>query len=87
MKQVIAILIGLVLIYVVNRRKFNRRSITGMELFSSFEKAWLTRLLEGLGKLLAYMLITAATIGQWTGCITRHHPALYELIMGYLMEH
>ena len=40
------IFVGLVLRYMIKRRKFYRRTVTGMELFDSYESAWLTRFLE-----------------------------------------
>ena len=51
------IAIGIVIKYIIRRRKFNRRAITGMELFASFEAAWITRLAEGLFNLIALFLI------------------------------
>lgn len=53
----VLIAIGVVIKYIIRRRKFNRRAITGMELFTSFEAAWITRLVEGLFNLIALFLI------------------------------
>ncbi|MEC4114965.1 hypothetical protein VSO92_12725 [Myroides pelagicus] len=45
------------LIYWINRRKFYRRNVAGLEGFSSFEASVFIRFLERLGKWLAYALI------------------------------
>ena len=52
-----ALILGLALRYWINRRKFYRRGPAGAEGFSSYERAVTTRLLERLGKWLAYILI------------------------------
>lgn len=54
---VISILIGAGLIYWINKRKFYRRNVAGLEGFSSFEVSVLVRVLERLGKWIAYILI------------------------------
>ena len=48
---------GFTVNYVIARRRFNRRSITGLEGFKSFENAWLTRLVERFGSLVAKLFI------------------------------
>ena len=53
----IAVALGLGLIYWINRRKFNRRNGAGLEGFSSYEKSVLVRFLERVGKWAAYILI------------------------------
>ena len=50
---------GVVILYVIYRRKFNRRTLAGLEAFRSFEAGLLTRLLEGLLQILAWALILA----------------------------
>ena len=50
---------GCVINYRIGRRRFSRRSITGMEVFRSYEHAWGTRLLERVGRLIAFLLIIA----------------------------
>jgi hypothetical protein len=42
----ILIVFGIVIRYSIKKRKFNRRALTGVELFNSYEAAWITRLLE-----------------------------------------
>lgn len=41
-------LLGLILRYSVKRRKFKRRNALGREIFASYERAWITRWIEGL---------------------------------------
>lgn len=48
---------GLVLFFWINKRKFNRRNVAGLEGFSSYEKSVFIRFLEGIGKLVSYVLI------------------------------
>lgn len=56
---IILLLIGILLVYIVARRKFNRRTVTGLEGFKSFERAWLTTFLEKFGSLIAKLLVLA----------------------------
>jgi hypothetical protein len=54
----IILIIGLMMRYVIKRRKFSRTTFTGVELFKSYEVAWLTRLIENIifwiGTLMAF---------------------------------
>lgn len=54
---VLLILLGLVMRYIVKRRRFNRRGPAGLEHFSSYEKSWLTKLMEGSLNTLAIMFV------------------------------
>jgi hypothetical protein len=55
---IILICLGLLIRYVIARRKFNRRAMTGAQGFSSFEKAWITALVEkNIGWLSTVMII------------------------------
>ncbi|MDM1501236.1 hypothetical protein HX071_03345 [Myroides marinus] len=54
---ILSLIIGFGLIYWINRRKFYRRNVAGLEGFSSFEASVFIRFLERLGKWLAYVLI------------------------------
>jgi hypothetical protein len=49
--------IGLIIRYWIGRRRFNRRSIAGLQLFSSYEKWWLITRIESLINLLALLAI------------------------------
>jgi len=54
---IVSIIVGMVMIYFVNRRKFNRRTFTGIEAFSSYEASVATRFTEYVVKLIAIGLI------------------------------
>jgi len=54
---IIFLVLGLGLRYWINRRKFYRRSPTGAEGFSSYEKSVAIKFGERLGKWIAYALI------------------------------
>ncbi len=59
---------GFALNFYINRRKFNRRNVAGLETFGSYEKALATTIAEKIGKFLglALMIIGAAFIFmQW----------------------
>uniref|UniRef100_UPI0009B74ADF hypothetical protein n=1 Tax=Myroides odoratimimus TaxID=76832 RepID=UPI0009B74ADF len=57
MVGILSLVLGIGLIYWINRRKFYRRNVAGLEGFSSFEASVFIRLLERIGKWLAYALI------------------------------
>lgn len=63
---IIVIIVGIVLIYFINRRKFYRRNAMGAEGFSSFEASVFTRFIERLGKWIAYVLIIIGVVCIWT---------------------
>lgn len=52
-----SLLLGIGLLYWINRRRFYRRNVAGLEGFSSFEASLFIRFVERLGKWLAYILI------------------------------
>ncbi|MDM1444428.1 hypothetical protein HX056_14010 [Myroides odoratimimus] len=54
---ILSLVLGIGLIYWINRRKFYRQNVAGLEGFSSFEASVFIRLLERIGKWLAYALI------------------------------
>ena len=49
--------LGFVLNYMIAKRKFNGRSMTGMEGFKSYERAWLIPFIERVVRILAILLI------------------------------
>lgn len=53
---------GFTVNYIIARRKFNRRSMTGLEGFKSFENAWLKRLAEKFGALVGKLLMLIGII-------------------------
>jgi hypothetical protein len=50
---------GLAIRYIIGRRRFNRRGIAGLQLFSSYEKWWLTTRIEALVYFLGLLAILA----------------------------
>ncbi|MCP1994355.1 hypothetical protein [Flavobacterium sp. HSC-61S13] len=54
---ILTLLSGTGLIYWINRRKFYRRNVAGLEGFSSYEASVFVRLIERIGKWFAYALI------------------------------
>ena len=63
---IVVTVIGIGLIYWINRRKFYRRNAVGAEGFSSFEASVFTRFVERIGKWFAYALIIVGVICFWT---------------------
>jgi hypothetical protein len=45
---IILILSGIMLRYLIKKRKFKRTTYTGVEVFKSYEAAWFTKLIENL---------------------------------------
>jgi len=54
---IILIGIGLAIRYIISRRRFNRRGVAGLQLFSSYEKWWLTTRIEALFYFLGLLAI------------------------------
>lgn len=63
---IVLVVIGVGLIYWINRRKFYRRNAMGAEGFSSFEASVFTRFIEWIGRLIALALIVFGAINIWT---------------------
>jgi len=63
---IIALVLGVGLRYWINRRKFYRRSPTGAEEFSSYEKSVAVTFLERVGKWVAYILIIFGVLFLWS---------------------
>ncbi|MBL0912875.1 MAG: molybdenum ABC transporter permease [Bacteroidia bacterium] len=63
---IIPLVIGVGLIYWINRRKFYRRNESGLERFSSFEAAVSVRFLERIGKWIAYALVFIGILFIWS---------------------
>ena len=63
--QIIAVLIifaGLIILYRIRRRKFNRRNVAGEEVFPSIGHAIRDPFLEGCGLIVALILIVAGLL-------------------------
>lgn len=54
---IIACVLGLVIRYFVNRRRFNRRSPQGVQMFDNYEKAFFTTIGETIAKVVGFLLI------------------------------
>lgn len=48
---------GVLILLWIGKRKFNRRNVAGLEGFSSYEKSLLIRMIELVGKWIAYLMI------------------------------
>ncbi|OQP65494.1 hypothetical protein A3860_17675 [Niastella vici] len=53
----IMFILGIIIIFAINKKRFNRRTITGMEVFNSYEDSMATRGGEGCLKLIAWVFI------------------------------
>ena len=62
---IIFLIAGLGLRYWINRRKFYRRSPMGAEGFSSYESSVFIKLIERVGKWIAYALIIFGLLSLW----------------------
>lgn len=62
---IIALALGVGIIYWINRRKFYRRNVAGLQEFSSFEASVFVRFMERIGKLLAYGLLILGILFLW----------------------
>lgn len=63
---IIPTVVGIGLIYWINRRKFYRRNGMGAEGFSSFEASVFIRFIERVGKWIAYILIILGVVTIWS---------------------
>jgi hypothetical protein len=54
--------IGLFIRFIINRRRFNRRGVAGLQLFSSYEKWWLTTRIEALFYFLGLLAVVAGIL-------------------------
>jgi len=59
---IVMLAVGIIINYIISRRRFYRRSITGMQVFKTYEHAWVTRWIERIGKLIAFLLIIGGLI-------------------------
>lgn len=64
---IILFFIGILIRYFIKKRKFQRTSFSGVEVFKSYEAAWSTRLVE--------------TIGFWTGTLMAIGGLIILIIM------
>jgi len=71
---------GLALRYWINRRKFYRRSSTGAEGFSSYESSVFIKLIERIGKWIAYAMIIFGLLALWAYSREKKQVTLQEMI-------
>ena len=62
---IVALVLGIALLYWINRRKFYRRNAFGSEGFSSYEKSLAVTFVERVGKWIAYALIIIGLLFLW----------------------
>jgi hypothetical protein len=60
--KILLLLFGLLVRYIIGRRKFNRRSIAGVQGFKSYAIAILTMTIEKLANIIAALCIILAII-------------------------
>lgn len=58
----IIFLTGIILRYIIKKRKFQRTAYTGVEVFKSYEAAWSTRLVENLGFWLGTLMMIGGVV-------------------------
>lgn len=66
--SIITLVLGIALVYWINRRKFNRRNMAGVEEFESFEQATFVRLAEAAGRIFGIILIIGSL---FYGCLMK----------------
>lgn len=54
---ILMLVAGLVLNFIISKRRFNRRSITGIQVYRSYEHSLTTRWAERIGRFIAISLI------------------------------
>ena len=59
---IILFLSGIILRYLIKKRKFQRTNYIGVEIFNSYEAAWSTRLLENLGFWLGTLMMIGGVV-------------------------
>lgn len=72
---VILFIIGLIIRYIIARNRFNRRMVTGVELFKSYNRFLIIRILEKFGRLIAFILILAGIFFFIMGIFENIHHA------------
>jgi hypothetical protein len=63
---------GLLINIIIGRRRFNRRGIAGLQMFSSYTKWLIITRLESLFNFIAYLLIIAGIIIMACGWYAHH---------------
>ena len=58
----ICVMIGLILRYTVAKRRFNRRTITGLQFYETYDQGLITRFMEGVARLIGTLLLLAGVV-------------------------
>lgn len=66
---------GVLILLWIGKRKFNRRNVAGLEGFSSYEKSLLIRMIELVGKWVAYAMIIFGLLLFWTYYYSNKHQS------------
>jgi len=74
----IMLLTGLVLRYLLNRRRFNRRNFAAVETFNSYEHRTVTRIGEKAGRYIAWALILAGVFFLFVAWYNHHTASNYR---------
>lgn len=64
----ICVIIGLILRYKVAKRRFNRRNITGLQFYETYDQGLVTRFMEGFARFVGPLLLLVGTVlvlGAW----------------------
>jgi hypothetical protein len=66
------LLTGIIINMIISKRRFNRRGIAGLQLFSSYTKWLITTRLESLFNFIAYLFIIAGIFIMACGWYANH---------------
>lgn len=75
------LMLGFAMRYIVNRRIFKRRAVTGLEGFRSYERMLLTKFVEGTVKSLSVVFIVGGVIlvvADYGSTKTKGHPTMHQ---------
>lgn len=81
---VISLASGIGIIYWINRRKFYRRNVAGLEGFSSYEASVFIRLIERICKWIAYALILFSMLSFFLYCSEKRRIERKQEVEGNL---
>lgn len=74
------LVIGLILNYSINRRRFNRRNSSGLQQFSSYESSVLTRFIETIGKFIAILLMAVGLFATMGTCLSNQNKKKTKVV-------
>ncbi|SHH16364.1 hypothetical protein SAMN05444388_107130 [Flavobacterium johnsoniae] len=56
------VILGFIIRYKINKRRFNRRGTDGLQQFKNYEQAWLVTLIERILMVLSFIIIVTGLI-------------------------